>query len=117
MPPHLIIFFLKLFKFQASPFFNFLLTFSDCRYIENVFPGEFGLPKPFYFFLMTSYWCGVSSSRPGSVTDMNTKKSLGPNFEEEPEGGEIGVSIQDLRKVYKVIWSSYWKKNAKTRSL
>lgn len=52
---------------------------------------------------MPSYWCGVSSSRPGSIIDMNTKKSLGPNFEEEPEGSEIGVSIQDLRKVYKVM--------------
>eukprot|EP00111_Clytia_hemisphaerica_P020496 TCONS_00060371-protein len=70
-------------------------------YIENVFPGEFGLPKPFYFFLTPSYWCGSPNHRPGSVTDMNGSKSKGPNFEDEPEGGEIGVSIQDLRKVYK----------------
>lgn len=25
-------------------------------YIENVFPGEFGTPKPWFFFLMPSYW-------------------------------------------------------------
>lgn len=23
-----------------------------CRYIENVFPGDYGIPKPFYFFVM-----------------------------------------------------------------
>ena len=26
--------------------------------MENVFPGEFGVPKPFYFFLKKSYWLG-----------------------------------------------------------
>ena len=75
------------------------------RYIENVFPGEFGLPKPFYFFLEPSYWRGTSNDRPGyeRLMDMNGNKLRGPNFEDEPEG-EIGVSIQDLRKVYNV-WS------------
>ena len=28
------------------------------RYIDAVFPGEYGIPKPFYFFLTPSYWCG-----------------------------------------------------------
>ena len=28
------------------------------RYIESVFPGDFGIPRPFYFFLTKSYWCG-----------------------------------------------------------
>ena len=33
-------------------------------YIEAVFPGDFGIPRPWYFFLTSSYWCGsrVSSS-------------------------------------------------------
>ena len=25
-------------------------------YLENVMPGEFGVPKPFYFFLQPKYW-------------------------------------------------------------
>ena len=29
------------------------------RYIEAVFPGEFGVPKPFYFPFTSSYWCGT----------------------------------------------------------
>lgn len=28
------------------------------RYIDAVFPGEYGIPKPFYFFVLPSYWCG-----------------------------------------------------------
>ena len=31
-------------------------------YIEAVFPGQYGVPKPFYFFLTKSYWTGSSSS-------------------------------------------------------
>ena len=27
-------------------------------YIENVFPGEFGTPQPWYFPFTKSYWCG-----------------------------------------------------------
>ena len=35
-------------------------AYSGCciRYIDAVFPGEYGIPKPFYFFLMPSYWLG-----------------------------------------------------------
>ena len=25
-------------------------------YLENVMPGEFGVPKPYYFFLQSRYW-------------------------------------------------------------
>uniref|UniRef100_A0A3B3RQH8 ATP-binding cassette sub-family A member 1-like n=1 Tax=Paramormyrops kingsleyae TaxID=1676925 RepID=A0A3B3RQH8_9TELE len=30
-------------------------------YIENVFPGQYGIPKPWYFPFTSSYWCGTSS--------------------------------------------------------
>lgn len=36
------------------------------RYIDAVFPGEYGIPKPFYFFLVPSYWLG----RPGKQVDL-----------------------------------------------
>ncbi|XP_053380428.1 ATP-binding cassette sub-family A member 2-like isoform X1 [Mercenaria mercenaria] len=29
-------------------------------YIENVHPGMYGIPKPWYFPLTSSYWCGVA---------------------------------------------------------
>ena len=30
------------------------------RYVEAVFPGSYGIPKPFYFPFTKSYWCGLS---------------------------------------------------------
>lgn len=27
-------------------------------YIEAVFPGQYGMPRPWYFFVTKSYWCG-----------------------------------------------------------
>lgn len=40
------------------------LTFkylTDFRYVEAVFPGSYGIPRPFYFPFTKSYWCGTSS--------------------------------------------------------
>jgi len=37
------------------------------RYIDAVFPGEYGIPKPFYFFLTPSYWLG----RQGKQVDLS----------------------------------------------
>lgn len=34
--------------------------FSAVRYVEAVFPGSYGIPKPFYFPFTKSYWCGLS---------------------------------------------------------
>ena len=34
--------------------------FSGFRYVEAVFPGSYGIPKPFYFPFTKSYWCGLS---------------------------------------------------------
>ena len=34
--------------------------FPVVRYVEAVFPGSYGIPKPFYFPFTKSYWCGVS---------------------------------------------------------
>ena len=43
------------------------------RYIDAVFPGEYGIPKPFYFFLTPSYWLG----RPiGQVKSFTAGSSL-----------------------------------------
>ena len=33
---------------------------SAVRYVEAVFPGSYGIPKPFYFPFTKSYWCGLS---------------------------------------------------------
>ncbi|WAR31434.1 ABCA2-like protein [Mya arenaria] len=38
-----------------------LLYFLLAWYIENIYPGAYGIPKPWYFPLTPSFWCGVTS--------------------------------------------------------
>lgn len=35
---------------------NSVVYFLIALYIQNVFPGEFGIPKKWYFFAETEYW-------------------------------------------------------------
>ncbi|ELW62507.1 ATP-binding cassette sub-family A member 3 [Tupaia chinensis] len=69
-------------------------------YVEAVFPGKYGVPKPWYFFLQKSYWLGEPTT---------TKREQSPSvllqtdfFEAEPVGLEAGIKIQHLYK------KSYW---------
>lgn len=38
--------------------FDAVLYFLITWYIEGVFPGRYGVSKPWYFPFMPSYWCG-----------------------------------------------------------
>ncbi|XP_047137876.1 phospholipid-transporting ATPase ABCA3 isoform X1 [Hydra vulgaris] len=78
-------------------FFYGILTW----YIENVFPGEFGVPRPFYFPFQCSYWCGSNHTKNFAQNQIDSKLVHSENCEEEPVGLEIGVCIKELRKVYK----------------
>uniref|UniRef100_A0A669EVN9 P-type phospholipid transporter n=1 Tax=Oreochromis niloticus TaxID=8128 RepID=A0A669EVN9_ORENI len=50
-------------------------------YIEAVFPGEYGIPRPWYFIFQLNYW--------------------GDHIEPEPSNMILGVSIRNLVKIYK----------------
>uniref|UniRef100_A0A8B9HSF4 P-type phospholipid transporter n=1 Tax=Astyanax mexicanus TaxID=7994 RepID=A0A8B9HSF4_ASTMX len=80
-------------------------------YLDNVFPGQYGIGRPFYFPLQPSYW--QRPERP--LSDMNQEKvenfkshcvhhrfcsSGNLFFEAEPEGLVLGVAVKDLVKVY-----------------
>ncbi len=34
-------------------------------YIETVWPGQYGVPKPWYFFLTKNYWIGSTGNSYG----------------------------------------------------
>lgn len=95
-------------------------------YIENVHPGSYGLPKPWYFPLTKSYWCGYrtriesdhctfgfpffSRSRSAglSVTEQDqacamdrSSEDLACHFEKDPDHLRLGVHIDQLTKKYK----------------
>uniref|UniRef100_A0A6Q2XU88 ABC transporter domain-containing protein n=1 Tax=Esox lucius TaxID=8010 RepID=A0A6Q2XU88_ESOLU len=64
-------------------------------YIENVFPGQYGIPKPWYFLFTASYWCNksvVPSADPSQFNDPMEYNGIVAN---------AGVSIRNLVKIYK----------------
>uniref|UniRef100_A0A8C2GCB9 P-type phospholipid transporter n=1 Tax=Cyprinus carpio TaxID=7962 RepID=A0A8C2GCB9_CYPCA len=76
-------------------------------YIEAVFPGQYGIPRPWYFPFTKSYWCGEKC---GGITSAPTNKKentdqslicfLAVCIEEEPAHLDPGVYIENLVKVY-----------------
>uniref|UniRef100_A0A669C2U1 ABC transporter domain-containing protein n=1 Tax=Oreochromis niloticus TaxID=8128 RepID=A0A669C2U1_ORENI len=69
-------------------------------YIENVFPGQYGIPKPWYFLFTASYWRGTASvtdDKPSVLTDSNAHNGK-PDLHISPSGC---VSIHNLVKIYK----------------
>ncbi|XP_052005252.1 phospholipid-transporting ATPase ABCA1b [Xyrauchen texanus] len=68
-------------------------------YIETVFPGQYGIPRPWYFPLTKSYWFGESNTK---NTTIHGKKCNAGDIciEEEPTHLELGVYIENLVKVY-----------------
>ncbi|XP_035897988.1 ATP-binding cassette sub-family A member 3-like [Anopheles stephensi] len=68
-------------------------------YIEQVFPGDFGLAQPWYFFVTKRFWCGerVASDEPAVRTAPSKTDDI---IEAEPKGRIPRIQIRELRKVY-----------------
>uniref|UniRef100_A0A663MHJ3 P-type phospholipid transporter n=1 Tax=Athene cunicularia TaxID=194338 RepID=A0A663MHJ3_ATHCN len=56
-------------------------------YLDNVFPGDYGLPQPWYFPVQESYWLGSRNPKSEETTP-------------EPTGLIPGVCIQNLVKIF-----------------
>uniref|UniRef100_A0A671UPG0 P-type phospholipid transporter n=1 Tax=Sparus aurata TaxID=8175 RepID=A0A671UPG0_SPAAU len=89
-------FIVSIFMMLIDAVIYWLLTW----YIENVFPGQYGIPKPWYFPFTSSYWCGTASRTrvdPDLLKDSTAYKYL----EKPPPNLKAGVSIRNLVKIYK----------------
>ncbi|KAH3795730.1 hypothetical protein DPMN_149289, partial [Dreissena polymorpha] len=53
--------------------FDTILYFVLAWYIENVHPGSYGIPKPWFFPLSPKYWCGVNFD----MTSCDVKRLFG----------------------------------------
>ncbi|XP_077172968.1 phospholipid-transporting ATPase ABCA3 [Paroedura picta] len=74
-------------------------------YVEAVFPGEYGIPQPWYFFVMPAYWCGTAQTVLGKEKEEeeDPEKALKSQYiEEEPSDLVSGIKIKHLSKVFKV---------------
>ncbi|XP_066292809.1 phospholipid-transporting ATPase ABCA3-like isoform X1 [Branchiostoma lanceolatum] len=78
-------------------------------YIEAVFPGDYGVPQPWYFPVLRSYWCGSNKSDFVDEDDNETTPLLsgekhsdnqGEYFEINPANLKAGVRIRNLRKTF-----------------
>ncbi|XP_052680751.1 phospholipid-transporting ATPase ABCA3-like [Crassostrea angulata] len=72
----------------------FLLTW----YIDGVRPGEYGVPQPFYFPFTKTYWCGGEKIQKMSSEETSRDPKF---FESDPHGLNVGISMNNLRKVFK----------------
>ncbi|XP_036597538.1 ATP-binding cassette sub-family A member 3-like [Trichosurus vulpecula] len=68
-------------------------------YMEAVFPGQYGIPQPWNFFLKPSHWFGTSKCI--TAVEDNFKEDLKNEYiENEPIGLVPGIQIRHLCKVF-----------------
>lgn len=92
--------------------FDCLLYSVLVWYIENVYPGQHGVPHPWYFPFTASYWngteavsdlgfgfwCQKKENLDEELEDLNDSSPV--LLEQEPEGLIVGVKIENLTKRY-----------------
>ncbi|XP_035208285.1 ATP-binding cassette sub-family A member 3-like isoform X2 [Stegodyphus dumicola] len=69
-------------------------------YIEAVFPGEYGVPEPWYFPFTKSYWCGPDTNYSNIIQFFDSNEKQAEFFEADPAELMAGIQIQGLTKVY-----------------
>ncbi|XP_043909754.1 phospholipid-transporting ATPase ABCA7 [Protopterus annectens] len=69
-------------------------------YIEAVFPGQYGIPKPWNVFFLRSYWCETFSQELNLPHTQSGQKFPEAYMEAEPIHLKRGVSVCNLVKVY-----------------
>ncbi|XP_063074491.1 phospholipid-transporting ATPase ABCA1a isoform X2 [Engraulis encrasicolus] len=79
--------------------FDALLYAAMTWYIESVFPGQYGIPRPWYFPFTKTYWCGEKCAGTSSCSDKKSNAEA-VCIEEEPTHLVRGVYIDNLVKVY-----------------
>uniref|UniRef100_A0A3P8XSG8 ABC transporter domain-containing protein n=1 Tax=Esox lucius TaxID=8010 RepID=A0A3P8XSG8_ESOLU len=89
-----------------------LCYFIIGAYIRLVFPGKYGIAKPWYFPVMPSFWTGMfccCSESPkkvnrgllfANILKSNISDSSPSHMEEEVSGLPVGVALYGLTKTY-----------------
>uniref|UniRef100_A0A4W2BVH4 ABC transporter domain-containing protein n=1 Tax=Bos indicus x Bos taurus TaxID=30522 RepID=A0A4W2BVH4_BOBOX len=72
-------------------------------YIEAVFPGQYGMPQPWYFFLMHSYWFSKPRIKIKKEEMNDSVITQNKYFEAEPTGLVAGIKIKHLYKVLRSV--------------
>ncbi|XP_048586908.1 ATP-binding cassette sub-family A member 2 isoform X2 [Nematostella vectensis] len=82
-------------------------------YIEAVHPGSYGLPRPWYFPIQPTYWFGHNTNACPNLRKKNYRMMTSDEMEDSPQTPgllayerepvhlPLGVTIDNLQKVYK----------------
>ena len=81
-----------------------VLYYFIAWYVEHVFPGEYGVPRPFYFMFQPSFWCGEKCAGKKTKEEKQNTYEESSNgafkIEKEPSHLPMGASIDSIMKVY-----------------
>ena len=69
-------------------------------YIEQVFPGEYGVARKWYFPFQKSFWKPETVLTRSDLSFDPEFQTHGENFEAEPSDRKIGVQVRNLVKIY-----------------
>ncbi|XP_076997701.1 phospholipid-transporting ATPase ABCA3-like isoform X2 [Tamandua tetradactyla] len=67
-------------------------------YVEAVFPGQYGVPQPWYFFLMRSYWFGTPEVKKRKERKVR-ERTQSEYFETVPSNLVADIQIKHLCKI------------------
>ncbi|KAL0278552.1 UNVERIFIED_CONTAM: hypothetical protein PYX00_000345 [Menopon gallinae] len=85
----------------AMMWLDCLIYLCLALYIENVFPGKYGTPLPYYYPFQRSYWSNKETKNTSRADEnLNSLENVDYPLEEPPKGLNAGVQIKNLRKVY-----------------
>ncbi|XP_055389657.1 phospholipid-transporting ATPase ABCA3-like isoform X2 [Condylostylus longicornis] len=70
-------------------------------YIEQIFPGAYGVPKKWYFIFTRQFWFGNQYKGVEDMSSTDYQKRFDPKaFEVEPTNKKVGLGIKNLRKTF-----------------
>lgn len=70
-------------------------------YIENIWPGQYGIPKGVLYPFKLSYWRGSTPRRAAPfVNQLEENGAINKAFEKEPQDKQLGVQLIDVSKTY-----------------
>ncbi|KAM9375575.1 LOW QUALITY PROTEIN: phospholipid-transporting ATPase ABCA1-like [Pholidichthys leucotaenia] len=70
-------------------------------YLEAVFPGQYGIPRPWFFPFTRSYWFGEKDGKSNKLPLNRRGNRQAICMEEEPAHLDPGVYIENLVKIYR----------------
>jgi len=83
--------------------FDTVIYFILAWYIDQVFPGEFGIAQRWYFPFSPNYWMGGAKQtmqRNDNIYEDDDKANLEDTLEAEPSNLPVGVALKKLRKEF-----------------